>query len=218
MKPTIENFPAPERNRRSSLPKFRTIRLAFLSILMVAMTVMGAKAQGFHIGIKGGTNIVKIDGQSFDQGFMYGYSLGGFAELNFTKKWGIQPEVLWNQSKSRTAQTFNQIYEGGIVGQDVTLNYLSIPILITYRPIPLLSFQFGPQYGILINQNNTLFENGKNAFKSGDFSVLGGAQLNLAGFRAGARYFVGLNSINDLGNQDSWKNKGFQLYIGIRII
>jgi Outer membrane protein beta-barrel domain len=217
MKPTIENVSVPEKISRYRLLKFRTIRLAFLSILTITMTVMGARAQGFHIGLKGGSNIVKIDGQSFDQGFMYGYSLGGFAEINFTKKWGIQPEVLWNQSKSRTAQTFNQIY-GGFAGEDVTLNYLSIPVLITYRPIPLLSFQLGPQYGILINQNNTLFENGKNAFKSGDFSVLGGAQINLAGFRAGARYFVGLNSINDLGNQDSWKNKGFQLYIGIRII
>ncbi len=217
MKPTIENVSVPEKISRFRLLKFRTIRLAFLSILTVTMTVMGARAQGFHIGLKGGANIVKIDGQSFDQGFMYGYSLGGFAEINFTKKWGIQPEVLWNQSKSRTAQEFGQLFHG-FVGQDITLNYLSIPVLITFRPIPLLSFQLGPQYGILINQSNTLFQNGTNAFKSGDFSVLGGAQLNLAGFRAGARYFVGLNNINDLGNQDTWKNKGFQLYIGIRII
>jgi hypothetical protein len=216
MNPSI-NFSAPEKNRRHFLPNFRIIRLTFLSILVVAMTVMGTEAQGFHIGIKGGANIVKIDGQSFDQGFMYGYNLGGFVELNFTKKWGIQPELVWNQSKSRTAQTFNQIY-GGFAGQDITLNYLSIPILLTYRPIPLLIFQIYPKYGILINQNSTLYEIGKNAFKSGDFSVLGGAQINLGGFRAGARYFVGLNSINDLGNQDSWKNKGFQLYIGIRII
>ncbi|HEV3252089.1 MAG TPA: outer membrane beta-barrel protein, partial [Puia sp.] len=105
MNPSI-NFSAPEKNRRQFLPNFRIIRLTFLSILVVAMTVMGTKAQGFHIGIKGGANIVKIDGQSFDQGFMYGYNLGGFVELNFTKKWGIQPELVWNQSKSRTAQSF----------------------------------------------------------------------------------------------------------------
>ncbi|MBS1599241.1 MAG: PorT family protein [Bacteroidetes bacterium] len=188
-----------------------------LTFALVAVIAGSSYAQGFHLGVKGGANIVKVDGQSFDQGFQVGYSLGGFAELNFTKKWGIQPEVLWNQSKTKTANSFQQIYEG-VAGQDITLNYLSIPLLLTYRPVPILSLQLGPQFGILLNQNDNLFDNGRKAFKSGDFSMLGGAQLNLGGFRVGARYFVGLNNINDIDNQDKWKNQGFQLYVGIRII
>ncbi|PWT70324.1 MAG: hypothetical protein C5B59_20825 [Bacteroidetes bacterium] len=175
------------------------------------------KAQGFHLGIKGGANITKINGQSFDQSFKLGYSLGGFAELNFTKEWGIQPELLWNQSKTTTSNDFNQIYYG-IYSQDITLNYLSIPILLTYRPVPMLSLQLGPQFGYLISEPSALGSNITNAFKNGDFSILGGAQLNLGAFRAGARYFIGLNNINNIDNKDTWKNQGFQLYIGIRII
>jgi len=178
---------------------------------------MGSYAQGFHLGIKGGANIVKIDGESFNQEFKFGYSLGGFAEININKTWGIQPELLWNQSRTTTSTTFQQLYLG-VANQDISLNYLSIPILLTYRPVPLLSLEAGPQFGILINQNDNLFGNGKKAFKDGDFSILGGAQLNLGGFRFGARYFVGLNNLNDVGNSDSWKNQGFQLYVGIRII
>ena len=188
-----------------------------LTLALVTFFVFGSYAQGFHLGVKGGANITKIDGESFNEEFKVGYSLGGFAELNFTQKWGIQPEVLWNQSKTTTSTSFNQVYQG-VAGQDITLNYLSIPILITYRPSPLLSLQLGPQFGILLNQDDNLFENGKNAFKSGDFSILGGAQLNLGAFRAGARYFVGLNNINDLSSEQKWKNQGFQLYVGIRII
>src|ERR1700730_9260244 len=189
-----------------------------LSFALLTMTVIVSYAQGFHVGIKGGANLYKIDGLSFDQQFKFGYSLGGFAEINFSKTLGIQPEVLWNQTKTRTTDNFQQIYQG-FSGQDVTLNYLSIPLLLSIRPIPLLSFQVGPQFGILINQNDNLFENGKNAFKKGDFSVLGGAQLNLGGFKAGARYVIGLNDIKDLPDgQDKWKNQGFQLYIGLRII
>ena len=188
-----------------------------LTSLLLTVIITGSYAQGFHIGVKGGTNITQIQGQSFENGFKFGYSLGGFVELNLSKQWGIQPELLWNQSKTTTAYNFNQIYNG-FYGQDVTLNYLSIPILLSFKPTPLLSLQLGPQFGILMSQPSNLGDNISNAFKTGDFSILGGAQLNLGALRVGARYFIGLNNINDLSNQDTWKNQGFQLYIGVKII
>jgi hypothetical protein len=82
----------------------------------------------------------------------------------------------------------------------------------------LVTFQAGPQFGILINKDNDLFENGKNAFKNGDFSMLGGIQINIANFKIGGRYFIGLNDINDIDNNESWKNQGFQLSLGLRIL
>jgi hypothetical protein len=191
-------------------------RLVVVTLVLLSFTVMNSYGQGFHLGVKGGADITKIQGQSFDQGFKLGYSLGGFVNIDVSKKWGIQGEVNWNQSKTTTTDNFNQIYDG-FTGQNVTLNYLSIPIMLTYRPIPLLSFMVGPQYGILIDQGATLFTNGQKAFKSGDFSVLGGAQVNLGAFRAGARYVIGLDNICDLGGTDTWKSQGLQLYVGLRI-
>jgi hypothetical protein len=190
-----------------------------LTVSLFLCSLIGIQAQGFHLGIKGGANIVKIDGMSFQQKFDFGYSLGAFSELNFSKKWGLQPELLWNQAKTTTTQNFNQIF-GGVQDQNVTLDYLAIPILISYKPIPLISLQFGPQFGILINQSANLFQNGQNAFKNGDFSLLGGAQLNFATLKAGLRYFIQLNNINALpnaGDDATWKSQGFQIYVGLRI-
>jgi hypothetical protein len=188
-----------------------------LSLLLMFVVVLGSYAQGFHFGAKGGVNMNKIAGRSFNDEFDYGFTLGGFAELNFTKKWGIQPELLWNQYKTKTSSSIDDIYQQGLIGQDITLNYISIPILLSYRPIPILSLQAGPQFGILVNQTQQFVYNVQDAFKKGDFSLLFGAQVNLAAFKAGLRYYIGLNNINDIDNADQWKNQGIQAYIGLRI-
>jgi hypothetical protein len=139
--------------------------------------------------------------------------------LNFTKHFGIQPELLFNQTKTKTAHDFSEVYNGiGISDRDVTLNYLSIPILLSIRPAPILSILVGPQFGIKLNESENIGTNTSNAFKSGDFSMVGGAQLNLGGFKAGARYVIGLNNLNDLNNNYKWKSQILQLYIGFRII
>ena len=48
--------------------------------------------------------------------------------------------------------------------------------------------------------------------------MLGGAQLNLGSFRVGGRYVVGLNNINDIDDREEWKNTGWQLYLGLKIL
>lgn len=189
-----------------------------LLLLATTLTTLSFAQGGFHAGIKGGANVDKVAGKSFDEEFRHGYNLGAFAEINFNKKWGIQPEVLWNQTNTKTSSDFNEIYPSGISDvQNVKLNYLSIPIFLTYRPIKPLSLMAGPQFGILIDQNRTLLQNGGDAFKKGDFSMVAGAQLNIAAFKVGARYQVGLSNINDIDNQDKWKSQGFQAYVGFRL-
>jgi hypothetical protein len=192
-------------------------RNAFVLSVALALTVFHVRAQGFHLGIKAGANLFKVDGESFDQEFKFGYNVGAFSEINFTSSWGIQPELLFNQTNYRTGTQFSDVYSGGISDYKGKLNYLSIPVLLSFRPIPLLSLLAGPQFGILLNRDEHLVDNAGQAFKSGDFSLVGGAQLNLASIKVGARYVVGLNNINDLPNQTSWKNEGWQLYAGFRI-
>lgn len=192
----------------------------FLAACFIAMIVSTVSfAQGFHLGIKGGANLSKVDGKSFSEEFQYGYNAGLFSEIYFSKKWGIQPEVLWNQYNTQTTTEFKDVYNPSLSElTDVKLNYLSLPILLNYRPAKFLTFQVGPQFGILINKDQNLLQNGKEAFSQGDFSILGGAQLNIGGIKAGARYSIGLNNINDIDEQDKWRNQGWQLFIGFRII
>jgi len=189
-------------------------------ILVLAISILtGSRglAQGFHLGLKIGTNISQITGRSFDQGFQWGFSAGAFAELNFTSKWGIQPELLFNQTQTQTASNFNDVYDQGINSRNVSLNYLSIPILLSYKIIPLLSIQLGPQFGILMNTSQNITTNGINAFKNGDFSMVGGAQLNLGMLNFGARYIYGFTNLNDVTNDDTWKNQNFQLYLAFKL-
>jgi hypothetical protein len=191
-----------------------------LSLSLLTIVVVSANAQGFQLGIKGGANIYQIDGRALSDQFRYGYSLGGFAEINFTKHFGIQPEVLWNQYQTRTADNASDVYNGLSNGTNISLNYLTIPVLLAFKPAKILTLHVGPQFGILINQSQTFVSNAGDAFKKGDVSMLAGAQLNLAWFKLGARYSFGLNNINNTpaSNDDKWKSKGFQVYVGIRII
>ena len=89
--------------------------------------------------------------------------------------------------------------------------------MLSYSPSKFFTLQAGPQVGVLLNKDESLLNNGKNAFKTGDFSLLGGVQLNFGGVKVGGRYVVGLNNINDLDDREEWKNQGFQLSLGLAL-
>jgi hypothetical protein len=177
-----------------------------------------ANSQGFHVGIKGGANINKITGKSFKDEFSYGYHLGGFAEIGISKKFSIQPEVVFNQFKQDTSSEFKDIYDLGANRSNIKLNYLSIPVLLNYNVSGILSLQAGPQFGILMDQNKNLLENGQEAFKKGDFSMLGGVQLKFSSIRIYGRYALGLSNLNDIDNRDKWKSQNFQIGVGLAIL
>lgn len=191
----------------------------FVSLLGGLLFSQAMMAQ-FHVGFKGGANIVKIDGVSFKDQFRYGYHIGGFAEIGLGEKFGLQPEVLFNQVSTSVDSNYKHIYQN-VFNSDqstVKLNYLSIPLLLNYKLIGnFLSLQAGPQFGILINHDKTFLQNGGNAFKNGDFAMVAGAQIKISAIRLSGRYVVGLNNINDIDNQDKWKSQGFQLSLGLAL-
>lgn len=196
------------------------MKLKLFSLAMAVLIFSTARSQSFHLGVKGGTNINKISGLSFSEKFSYGYHLGGFAEIGLGKKWAIQPEVLFNQINTDTSSQFKKIYTSLSANNisKIKLSYISIPILLDYKVSRFLTLQAGPQFGLLIQQNKNLVENGKDAFKKGDFSMLGGIQLRIAAVRIYGRYALGLNNINDIDNKDKWRSQSFQVGIGLTIL
>jgi Outer membrane protein beta-barrel domain len=193
------------------------MKTKLLALTLSIMIFSAAHSQTFHLGIKGGANITKLSGKSFNDEFSWGYHLGGFAEIGLGKKFSVQPEVLFNQYQHDTTSKFSDIYQFNHVS-NIKLNYLSIPILLNYKASDFFTLQAGPQFGILMDQNVKLVQNGKDAFKKGDFSLLGGVQLKFSSVRIYGRYVVGLNNINDIDNKDKWKNQGFQLGVGLAIL
>ncbi|OQP65655.1 porin family protein [Niastella populi] len=198
--------------------KLKSLALLTIASTLTSLSFAQRGGGGFHIGAKAGANIFKVDGTSMKDEFIFGYNVGAFAEINFTKEIGIQPEVMWNQTNFRTSTRFNDIYPEGVNDVKGKLNYLSIPILFSYSPAKIISFQLGPQFGVLLNQDKSLIKNGEEAFKKGDFSALGGVQLNIGGVKIGGRYVIGLTNINDIDDREKWKNQGFQVYLGTRFL
>lgn len=191
-----------------------------LIILFVAILCTQTLLAQFHLGFKAGANVTKVEGKSFKDEFKSGYALGGFAEIKLSKKLFLQPEILYNQYNTKLDSNYNNLLGNAFDGlTSVKLDYLSIPLLLNYKlGGGFLSLQAGPQVGILIDKDNSLLQNTQNAFKKGDFSMLGGVQLKVGAFRINGRYFVGLNDINDLTNDSKWKNQGFQLSVGLALL
>ena len=188
-----------------------------IAIVLIAHT---ANAQ-FTIGAKAGANLNKIDGKSFKEEFNTSYHAGGFAIIGLGQKFSLQPEVLWNQTISKTDTSLKQIPSdafSAFKNGEVKLDYLSIPVLLNYKFIgTFLTLQAGPQFSILLNKDENLLKNGEQAFKNGDFSMVGGAQVKISKFVGSARYVIGLHNISDIDNQEKWKNQGFQLSVGLSL-
>ncbi len=102
------------------------------------------------------------------------------------------------------------------------MNYISLPVLVTFRAADIFTILVGPQYGYMVYQTQGLTQSPPQhttqVFQKNDFSILFGGQLNLGKMRFGARYVVGLTQLNNLDdNLDSWKRQGFQLYLTYRL-
>lgn len=175
-------------------------------------------SQSFRFAIHAGSNMSKLDGKSFKDEYGLGYHLGVAPEIMFSKKWGIQPEVVFNQSNLRTSTVFSDMYKVSSSDlKNVSLNYLSVPLFLSFRPVSFLTFQAGPQFSVLMSRQRTLLENGGDAFRKGDFSMVGGAQLNIFRLRVYGRYAIGLSELNDIDRQDRWRSETFQLGVGFAL-
>lgn len=195
------------------------MRVKMMLIAVIFLMISGVTfAQSLKIGGKVGASLYKIDGVSFSDEFKWGYHAGGFIEAMWSKTMGIQPEVLFSQANTRTATQFSQLYQtttSNLLG--VKLNYLSIPVLLNIRPVSFITFQAGPQFSVLMNQDRTLLQNGQDAFKNNNLTLLGGVQLNLFQFRIYGRYGIGLTNINDIDQKDKWKSQSIQIGAGITL-
>lgn len=193
----------------------KTKLFSLFAVLLFSQAMMAQ----FHLGIKGGANITKVHGKSFKDEFRYGYHAGGFAEIRLNNKLVLQPEVLFNQYATKLDSNYKNVYQNVFGSQiNIKLNYISIPILINYKLIgSFVSLQAGPQFGVLVDQNKTLLQNGANAFKNGDFSMLGGVQVKVGAIRINGRYAIGLNDISDISDDNKWKSQGFQVSVGLAL-
>ena len=197
--------------------------LTFMKRLFFALTVVlglpfTMNAQGNSSGIKFGVNLLSqkwevgslgdntIIGTSFHVGFYGKYGIGGTAY--------IQPEILYKSLKATEDDN------------DITLNYLSVPLMFVYEFQPHVNIQAGPQIGILVTSDPDELKD-EDAIKGMDFSFNVGVGADFKRASVTARYCIGLTNIageelqdeiqNLLGEDLSIKNNYFQISLGIRL-
>jgi hypothetical protein len=195
------------------------------NILLVFTTLavtVAASAQSFHLGLKLGANLDKVQGESFKEGYNLGFQGGAWAEIGIGEYLGIEPELLFNQTDTKyTSASATVLQQGNTAlsdGSDIKLNYLTVPVLLNIKAAKILTLQLGPQYGILMNKHETILQNSEDAFKSGNFALVLGARVNLGGLKIYGRYNIGLSNISDAPDANKWTSQQVELGIGFTIL
>ena len=166
----------------------------------------------FRAGIKGGINICDLivtnsanyfGEESFDS--RISYHIGTYIQHPFSEQFGLQVEVLFS----------NKGYKHKLEDQtlNVNLNYLNWPVLLVYRPVKYLEFEFGPEFGYLIT--------GEAIINNFDFGVDLGARLNISKrlnlgtrYNNGVRFKMNIDETFTDGEPPKYSNSVFQFYIG----
>ena len=210
------------------------IRKVLFTATALLGLAFGASAQKLtlHYGIKAGLDMTSInakDGKGFNGAYAGGLNAGGFLELNITKKWGLEGDLLYTRFQNNTHNFYNYYLAGNPdanlqngntdTRQKVTLNYITIPIMARYSFSKILSVVAGPQYSYLFNTDESFFYS-RDAFKKSNLGVIGGVQVTLTNFRFYGRYVYGINSLNDAGIKSqnaTWNTSEIQVGIGVTI-
>ena len=205
------------------------IKKKFLGLILICIVISnGLLAQSkldadhenfFRFGVKAGVNINKINGQSYKDGFNYNFQGGVFTQFNFSKTFGIQPEISFVQTESEFTDDPNTIYDdlfGGGTQHKAKLNYLEIPVLLNINvgPSKRVKLQFGPSYGALLKQTVDSLKANGDIYKNGEWSAIGGLWLQLPFVNLSARYKLGLSDVNAIDNRQTWKNQAIQISAG----
>jgi hypothetical protein len=177
----------------------------------------------FRFGFKGGVNINKIAGNSYNQGFNFNYQLGGFAQFNFSNRFGLQPEINFVQSSSEfsnePSDIYNDLFYSGSQ-KTATLSYLEIPLLLNINVgvSKHVKLQIGPSYGRLLSKtiDNLRSHSDSLNYTTSDWSAIGGLWIQLPFVNFGARYKIGLSDINNSAlKPETWTSQAIQIFAGI---
>lgn len=163
-----------------------------LFTLLTIIVMSQVQAQGLDFGIKAGLNYANVSGiENFNQ--RQGISAGLFAGARLGDKLGFQIDALYSQQGAEVDQSISQVIS------EFNLDYISIPIVLKYYLTENVNIHAGPQLGILLNEETSVFNQTISAVEANTADWLGtiGVGLDLPlGLRAEARYSFGLSRVN----------------------
>lgn len=186
-----------------------------LTLSTALMLLLSANAYSqFNFGVKAGASLGKIDGVAYKDQFKLGYQLGGFVSVGLMENLAIQGEILFDQTNTRLADSYASVWNDKFE-KGKKLNYLSVPVLLKFNQSGFISLLAGPQFSVLTNRDENLYQNGEKLFKSSDFSFVAGVEVNLRPFFIYGRYVWGFSDINNALTEKA-KTQQIQLGVGLK--
>ena len=191
---------------------------------VILATFIAAAGYGQDFGIKGGLNYSNLvpDNSDLEYGeYIFGFHLGGFGAFELTEKLSLRPEVLYSKKgfdlELPTASSAIKIQR--------RFHYLSLPLLMEFKPLQRLSLLAGPEFGYLIaarqDVNLPAFsEDIDGMYRKFDFGLSVGINLQIIEkIQSEIRYTHGFS---DLNNESGFagsglQNRTFQLSVGYQI-
>ncbi len=175
----------------------------------------------FSFGVKGGVNFATVTGgEDFNSpDSRTSFHVGALAEMPITDMFSIQAEALYSGQGAKLD------FRGSDGDKaEVQLDYINVPILAKLYVTKGLSFEVGPQFSFLVNEefDSNPFSNGGDAnledtpfeAEEFDFGVAGGLTFQTEmGLFATGRYTYGLTEIY---KDSDLRNSVFQLGVGYK--
>jgi hypothetical protein len=185
--------------------------------VVLSLVVLFASASAFAQlsgGLKAGLNVANWGADVKDQSdskSRIGYHVGGFVTFNLSDALSVQPELLYNSVGAKTD------VDGDV---DYVMNYLSIPVMLTYNINESFNIQAGPQLGLLLSAEAKVEDvevDIKELFTGTDFGFNLGVGANFGKISASARYCLGLANVLEDSGDDKGTNNVIQLSVGYKL-
>ena len=193
----------------------KKVMVCLFACLMTLAATECVNAQKVNFGVKAGLN---LSTWSYDDASLRpGFHAGGFATVQFSRMFAVQPEVMYSmegaawKTESTTTILGTEYYARN--KYTATSHKLIVPVMLQISPISMLTVEVGPQFGFNLGlQGHNKFEtnlvgvaNSENdvEYDSEDYNmfemgIAAGLKLNLTRNMAiGARYVYGISPIID---------------------
>ncbi len=202
----------------------------FVSLILIF--VFFRSYSQYHYGVKFGINSntqrYSSDLNVFNNtlGYMNAYHIGLASEYNFSSRFGLAGELLYEIKGTHYNKT--EIYPGFTH----KLSYLALPVILDYNVVKSLVLQGGVEAGYLLKTQDNLkdingFLDDIDQFNRLEFSGIVGLKYNLpANVYLSIRYLHGITPFNNIEvrNEDGNSakvaksfNKTYQLSVGYNI-
>ena len=190
----------------------KKVMVCLFACLMTLAATECVNAQKVNFGVKAGLN---LSTWSYDDASLRpGFHAGGFATVQFSRMFAVQPEVMYSMEGSA--------YEGeldafgfSLANAKVTstVHKLNVPVMLQFTPISMLTIEAGPQFGFNLAVSHHIKSNiagivetegdvdvDKENYNMFEMGIAAGLKLNLTRNMAiGARYVYGISPIFDEG-------------------